>query len=260
MTKKLAALALALLFQTSAGAALADAGFDITPLNRAGEQRMLSQRIVKSYSQVGLNILPAVAATQLTAAISRFEANLNTLGATTKASPAASAAQARLARDWIELRRAAAGAISRETALAVSQQAEIVLASAENLTRIIEDEGKSVAARSVNLAGRQRMLSQRVAKAYMLRSWGVDSAALREEMESAVNEFSGGLAGLRARPDNSEEISRELEEIAQQWEWLQAALSVEGAASYRLIVAESADAILEASDRVTRLYEQQGRK
>ena len=124
---------------------------------------------------------------------------------------------------------------------------------------MVEDEGKSRASRAVNLAGRQRMLSQRIAANYLLRSWGVESAAVRENLESSVHDFSAGLAKLRSREDNSAAIKRELEEVAQQWEWLQASLSVEGAGSYRLIVAESTDAILEATDRITRLYEQQSR-
>jgi hypothetical protein len=108
----------------------------------------------------------------------------------------------------------------------------------------------------VNRAGRQRMLSQRLAKAYMLRTWGVDSAALRDELEATVSEFGRNLAELGAYRDNSPEIRHELEEIGLQWEWLRTAIEAEGAVTYRLIVAESAEAILLMTDRLTRLYEQ----
>ncbi|MEO5660361.1 MAG: type IV pili methyl-accepting chemotaxis transducer N-terminal domain-containing protein, partial [Polaromonas sp.] len=116
----------------------------------------------------------------------------------------------------------------------------------------------SAASRLVSLAGRQRMLSQRIAKNYLLRSWGVESVRL--ELASSTKEFSAGLAKLRASEGNSAEIRSELDEVAQQWEWLQASMSVDGAGYYRLVVTESADSILEATDRITRLYEMQNRR
>lgn len=242
-----------------AGVALAQTERATSSVNLAGEQRMLSQRIPKLYSQIGLNVLPSLAASQLRLATSRFEGNLAALKPVVAGSAEATRAYERLGSEWLGMKKAVSVAISRDAAEALSRQAEATLAAAEYLTRVVEDEGKSLASRAVNLAGRQRMLSQRIAANYLLRSWGVESAAVRENLESSVHDFSAGLAKLRSREDNSAAIKRELEEVAQQWEWLQASLSVEGAGSYRLIVAESADAILEATDRITRLYEQQSR-
>jgi hypothetical protein len=107
----------------------------------------------------------------------------------------------------------------------------------------------------VNLAGRQRMLSQRLVKTYMLRQWGTDSARLRDELESIQNEFAGALANMQQRGANSEALREELDKLALQWEWLRTALATEGAESFRLILAEGGDAVLELADEVTRLYE-----
>lgn len=231
-----------------------------SPINLAGEQRMLSQRIAKLYSQVGLNVLPSLATNQLRVATNRFDVNLTALKGALAGSPEATRACEQLAGTWKSLKDATAAPVSREAAQALAKQAEITLVAAEQLARVVQDQGRSETGRLVNLAGRQRMLSQRIANNYLLRSWGVESAAVRDNLASSVKDFSAGLASLSARTDNSPEIRRELEEIAQQWEWLQASMAVEGASSYRLIVAESADAILEATDRVTRLYEQQNRR
>ena len=46
--------------------------------------------------------------------------------------------------------------------------------------------------------------------------------------------------------------------MALQWEWLQTAIAAEGATSYRLIVAEATESILESTLRITRMYEQSG--
>ena len=99
------------------------------------------------------------------------------------------------------------------------------------------------------------MLSQRVAKAYVLIALGLDTEAMRNEMGSAAELFAAGLDVLGRRPDNTPEIQRELEELSLQWEWLWNAIAMDGAVSYRLIVAEAAEALLQIAERLTKLYE-----
>jgi hypothetical protein len=133
-------------------------------------------------------------------------------------------------------------------------RAEDVLMAAERLTRILQDQATVPVGRWINLAGRQRMLSQRLVKLYMLQQWQVSSATLRDEIERVPNEFAGALASMQQRADNSPELRTELDNLALQWEWLQTALATEGAESFRLIMAEGGEAILELADRITLLY------
>lgn len=228
-------------------------------INLAGELRMLSQRIAKLYCQIGLNVLPGPAIGQLSVATVKFDTSLAVLEPELDGSANAMVAHQRLTDEWLRLKAAVAVAVSLEAAQALTRQAEATLAAAEHLTSVLEDDSKFAANRVINLAGRQRMLSQRIAANFLLRSWGVESAAVSRNLDSSVNDFSAGLSRLRARPDNGADINQELDEVAQQWEWLQASMAVDGAAAYPLIVAESADAILEATDRITSLYEQQAR-
>lgn len=258
--RRLLAFTLAFVLASFAGLALAQAERAVTAVNLAGEQRMLSQRIASLYIQTGLNVMPALAKRQLGLATQRFEGNLATLKPVVAGSAEARRSYERLSGEWVGMKKAAAVAISRDAAVALSLRAETTLAAADDLTRVLENESNSAASRLVSQAGRQRMLSQRIAKSYLLRSWGVDSSEVRQELESATKDFSAGLVKLRASQVNNAEIRSELDEVAQQWEWLQASMSVDGAGYYRLIVAESSDAILEATDRITRLYELQSRR
>ena len=228
-------------------------------VNQASQQRMLAQRIVKAYSQIGLNVLPTAAMNQLTSALAGFDANLLALdrgggGDATKR------AISELALAWQPLKAGALSPVSRERALELSRGAESVELAAKRLVRVLQDESGSPVSRLVSLSGRQRVLSQRIAKAFMLQSWGIESAEIREELDNAVNEFSGGLNTLLSQRGNTDEIRRELDDMALQWEWLKTAVAAEGATSYRLIVAEATESILESTERITRMYEQAGNR
>lgn len=225
-------------------------------VNHAGEQRMFSQRLAKAYVQLGLEILPASALEQLRDSIVQFELNLERIRPTAERLPAAAQAFARLGSEWRALRVAADVAITRESALEVSRRSEDVLAAAESLVQALARE-RGMEGLRVNRAGRQRMLSQRLAKAFLLYAWGVDAEQSRREMEAAMREFDAGLSALVAEAGKSRAETAELEEISLQWEWLRTALEVEGAISYRLIVVEAADSILTATDRLARLYVQE---
>lgn len=236
-------------------AALLAQGSDPQAINLAGQQRMLSQRIVKSWAQIGLNVQPAISKRQLDESIRGFEQNLRVLEPMVNSADGRNAL-AGLHLAWAPLRTAVTGVIRQADAALVDARAEDVLVAAERLTRVLQDQATAPASRWVNLSGRQRMLSQRLVKIYMLRQWGVDNARLRDELESVQNEFSGALANMQQRAGNSEAVTEELDKLALQWEWLRTALATEGAESFRLILAEGGDAVLELAHEVTRLYQQ----
>ena len=244
---------LALLF-LGLGSALAQP-IDGEAINIAGQQRMLSQRIVKSWVQIGLNVQPAISKRQLDEAVRHFEQNLRVLD------PMLGTAEARdalggLRAAWAPLRTSVQGVIRQSDAALVDARAEDVLMAAERLARTLQDQAALPASRWVNLAGRQRMLSQRLVKIYMLRQWGVDNARMRDDLESIQNEFSGALASMQQRSGNGAALTEELDKLALQWEWLRTALATEGAESFRLILAEAGDAVLDLAHEVTRLYQQ----
>lgn len=247
-----AAFGLALLGLSGSIAAAGNSLFD--QINRAGEQRMLAQRIAKSFSQLGLNVQPLVAKQELDQAVRRFEENLDFLD---KESGAAARTSLNALREsWAPMRNGTRGQPTTESARQLANRANDVLAAAENVVRDLQNSATVAAmsgGRLVSQAGRQRMLSQRIVKAYLLISWGDTTPALREELDAAVNEFSGALEALRLQRGLSAAVQRELEEMAQHWEWMRTALAAEGASSYRLIVAESGDAILQSADRLTAL-------
>lgn len=245
-------LLLCLLMAANCGVWAAESRMDAAAINRAGELRMLSQRIVKAYVQIGMKVQLDVDQIILADSVRRFQADLSWL----EDSAALDAPELATLKDlWRRLSLDLQAKPELERAIALNETAEITLQGMEGLTQKLQAANGHAAARLVNLAGRQRMLSQRLAKAYMLRAWGSTAPGLAAEMETAVHEFKAALAELRQYPGNTADVDSEIEELSLQWEWLQAAIATEGTGSYPLIVTESSEAILASADRLTTLYE-----
>jgi len=252
----IAGLALAAGLLLGSSAVAAERGFE-DAVNKAGRQRMLSQRIVKAYCQLGLNVLPKASDAQLRDAVDLFARQLAELKIRAPNAQTGSALDA-LERAWQPFRAVALEPVAHARASRLHRLDADVLAAADAVTRRFEAVA-TPAGRLVNLSGRQRMLSQRLAKLYMLRGWNVDGPRVGAEIDAARREFSSALRTLREAPENTPAIDRELGVVVLQWEWFENALALEGAYGYTLIVASASESILNSMDRITQLYEAVGR-
>jgi hypothetical protein len=252
MWKTLAALLLIGMVLGAQPASAKKAGLDA--VNQAGYQRMLSQRIVKAYCQIGIGVMPDASRTQLALAVKTYGQNLEQLR--TVSTDRKSAGLLReLGRQWEPFRIIASGPVTRAGAGELVRRSAPLLATAEQLTQALQDSSGIRASRLVNLAGRQRMLSQKLAMYYMLHAWGFDTALVNDEIEATRNAFSSALEKLIAAPENTPAIRTELDAVSLQWDWLQAVLALEGALSYRLVVEDASESILAQMDRITLLYQ-----
>jgi hypothetical protein len=222
-------------------------------VDQAGQQRMLTQRMVKSYAQIGLDLLAADAGAQLAGAVERFEFNLSWLDREVT-SRAGRAELDRLRAAWGPLKKATLAEVSPQGLRELDARATAALDIADRLTRQLESESRIPGANVINLAARQRMLSQRMVKVYMLRLSGFDSPELRAEMAASQEVFASSLDYLTERQGNSPSVADKLHELRLQWDWLHSALDTDGAENFGLVIAESGEAVLALCEDIVRLY------
>jgi len=215
-------------------------------VNRAGQLRMLSQRVVKLYAlQCGPAPLPE-AAGLLADSAGAVEANLAVL-ARSLSQPTFGDLLDAVARPWAALRDALRPPPAASRLRQVDALAEEVLLRAEQLTGNLEIAALATALHVINVAGRQRMLSQRLAKEALL------GALLGAAAETAGTEAElvAGFAYLSALPLSNADIAGQLARAAVCWSAFQAALRHPGTAGGQEQVARLSEELLQHFDRLT---------
>lgn len=226
-----------------------------TAINMAGRQRMLTQRMTMAYAQIGLDVQTDEARQRLEAAVQQFESQLATLqvSATT---PEVKTALVQVDALWRPFRAIVTVAPTQAGARELIVQNEALLAAAQDVVLRLQAQSQTPAAHLVDLAGRQRMLSQRIGKFYMLSAWGLASPELTAQMQQAGEQFRSALDELRKAPQNTPEISADLQEVDRLWVVYERAFRLRDGQQYiPTLVAVTSEKILQQMDRITGLYE-----
>ncbi|MDA7086428.1 type IV pili methyl-accepting chemotaxis transducer N-terminal domain-containing protein [Pseudomonas sp. SA3-5] len=223
-------------------------------VNLAGMQRMLSQRIAKNYLMIGAEVRPEQANQQLDESLARFESNLLALD-DYASSPAIEQQLQRVILCWQEYRSLILQRPERDAAMRVLSLSDQLLAESEALVAQIERTSGGRTAHLVNRSGRQRMLSQRIAKLYLALSWKLPRKELQTQFEQAVDEFDQALEELRAAPENNAAIDAELAKASGQWQFSRQGFQLSEDARYvPTLISITCETLLKQMDGLTRAY------
>lgn len=227
-------------------------------INKAGRQRMLSQRMAKAWLAIGQDIESVKAGRILAESMATFDRQLVELKAYAP-QPAIRSTYQQLESVWAEYKLALVGAVpKREQAVSLLNLDARVLQLAHQGTTQLEKLSGKPAGRLVNIAGRQRMLSQRSAKCYLSITWADADLVQQRELETAKREFVEAMAVLEAATEATPTIREELPLARQQWVFFDNALRrIDRQARtprHSAEVLRSSENILQIMDRVTGLY------
>jgi hypothetical protein len=231
-------------------------------LNRAGQLRMLSQRIVKLYLLRLANPRSPVQDALLADSMARVEANLDWLD---KAAPRLPSMErfARMAQSWAALEADLRERPTRERAQAVDAGAELLLHDAEHLTDALQGAGALASLQVLNVAGRQRMLSQRFAKLALMGLLDVEAPTDANDaaLLAVQGDFERAQAYLNGLPLTTADIRSALMDATRDWQLLLAAAAQAQRPAGRDrrarldTVAHASEALLASFEQLTTQYE-----
>ncbi len=196
-----------------------------TAVNLSGRQRMLSQRMVKAYLMLGQGIATDDARTILQKSIEQFEFQLATLK-TFQPNPKVQSELANLNSEWTKFKPLIIATPSKAGAIVLYDANEELQKAAHNVTLAYEDVSLAPLDHLVNLAGRQRMLSQRTAKFYLYRTWDLYLEPADMELHLSRAHFTAVLIQIERSPLATTQIKKLVVKIQREWEPYKQALLV----------------------------------
>lgn len=219
-------------------------------INKAGRQRMLSQRMAKSWLMLGARVSARRTRSILKESISLFEHHLQELEILASSAEARDA-RAGLCEIWQPYRALLSSEPSPSGAQRLFGLSEDVLAAANNLTSRFAQANGTRQGELVNLAGRQRMLSQQMAKLFMFKRMGIEKANCRIGLKRSEEEFSIALGKLVSATPDKPGIGAELNVVAKDWNKFKSAIVRDATGSKVLLIGER---LLKRTDASVELY------
>jgi len=222
-------------------------------INMAGKQRMLSQRIAKDYMYVGKKIAMAKATRQLKSSLEELNAAHKVLV------QSINDPEIKNLLAFVEMSTEDFQAISKEkfsldNAQLILDLSESMLEGSQYVVDSLKQSVKLEESQVVEMAGKQRMLAQRIAKYYIAYQDGIKDKNTVDQMQTAVKDFATAHKTLMANKVNTPEINRKLNQIDRLWRIVyKFYLNIEKG-GLPLIVFNSTDTITKKMDEVTALY------
>ena len=226
-------------------------------VNRSGQLRMLAQRVARCYAQLTFGVHGEWAQANLRESHERIDANIAALRRMI-ADRGCAADIERITSAWDGLRHALAVPPNPGRIAGMDALAETLTLHCETLTTFLETSGLVTNLRMINLAGRQRMLCQRVGKLCLLLALDTGAtpaamAARAEQLQQTSAAFTQAMGQLARMPVHTPEIDRWLAEAERQWDEMRPFQRGEGEIARCIEVSER---LLDVMESLTEAYEQ----
>ena len=246
-------------------------------INLSGRQRMLTQKMSKEAFLVALEVEPEKNRRNLARTMALFERTLVGLISGDEGLKLAKAPNARIAAQlgvvmdlWKKFRplvkRVADGHADRATLKRIARDNLPLLAEMNRAVKMFEKAAGADTAELavvINLSGRQRMLTQKMTKEYLLAALDIDRAANRRNLKKTTALFDRTLKGLLngddaqdLPPTTDPAIRAQLKKVMKLWTGFRPLLQRPATRENLLAVAHANLPLLAEMNRAVKMYEE----
>ncbi len=220
----------------------------------AGKQRMYTQRILKDYAMVGMKNTFGKPEDDLKKIITDFEDHMNSLYTYNKEEDTKKSIDG-MKKLWLSIKPRLLKQPQKSTAIKLQDDLDKLLKEADNTTKLFAKQTGKASGEIINISGRQRMLSQRMASLYMLKVWEIDDPKFKKKMKESMSLFKISLDKLIKYEKNTPEINKLLNKAKRSFMFFEFMNRSKKKFIPSLIYKKSND-ILKNMNRVTGLYTQ----
>ena len=222
-------------------------------VNTAGKQRMITQRLLKDYTLIGMNNTYGNPKEDLQKMVALFDNSLNELTSYVKDAESRSSLK-KVSALWKPTKKKLLATPTKKQAIVLEKELESLLHATDESTQLITKASHSKGAEIVNISGRQRMLSQRMASLYMLKVWEINDADTDKKLTQAMSEYETAQKKLLQTQLNTPETEKLLKDAAKAYRFFQVMGKSNSRKFVPSLINRSANNILKAMHQATVLY------
>ena len=215
---------------------------------------MLSQRVVRCYAQILVNMQTTEAANVLTDTIVRIDSNIGILEKAVATQGYGDLVN-HVHITWKKMLSYAHEKPELAHLDMLNQLAEEMLKQSEHLTNFLEDTGLVSTLHILNVSGKQRMYCQRIVKLCLILSISPSEADLRE-LQKLCERFELALIYLNNAPLSTTAIANNLIKAKLEWKKLTDALAQKSHADALQSIVNASEQLLNTFEQLTNQYEQ----
>jgi len=226
---------------------------DVKLINLAGKQRMLSQRIAKDYLYVHKNIAMSKTEKELHISLKDFFDAHEILVHSIKNE------EIKNLLAFVELsskdfNQTIHKAFTLDNAQLILDLSESMLEGSQYIVDSLKDSSKQEVSKIIEIAGKQRMLAQRIAKYYIAYQAGIKDENTVRSMKQTVTEFNQNLNTLLKHKENTPLIRKKINEVNKLWKIVHKFYNNIEKGGLPLIVFNTTDKITKKMNEITHLY------